>query len=110
MIDALPATDLREMTTSPDGHVWMAETSADKIWRYKASTLTAVSFTAPGGPTGIVLGPDGNIWFTEHSGNRIGRLTLGGALWESALLPSAGSSCCRWPTFHPRLNIVFRRL
>jgi streptogramin lyase len=88
---AVAAADLREMTTTPDGHVWMAETSTNKIWRFGIVGFTAVAFTAPGGPTGIVLGPDGRVWFTEHSGNRIGRLSLGGALWESALLPTAGS-------------------
>jgi streptogramin lyase len=89
-LSILGAVDLREMAVAPDGHVWIVETAANKIWVYNVYDSTIGSFSAPGGPTGVAYGPDGNAWFTEYSGNKIGRITPTGTLVEFPI-PTASS-------------------
>jgi virginiamycin B lyase len=59
----------------PDGAIWFAEASGNKIGRI-ATDGTLVEFTVPtlGPLTGIATGPDGAIWFTEVFNSKIGRI------------------------------------
>jgi virginiamycin B lyase len=72
------------IVAGPDGNLWFAEFSGNKIGRVSTSGVFA-EFPLPhlnSGPESIVQGPDGALWFTEQLGNRIGRITTAGAITE----------------------------
>ena len=67
-----------EITSGPDGNLWVIDRSGNKIGRITPSGVIS-EFPIPtsgSGPVGITTGPDGNLWFTEFSGNQIGQLQL----------------------------------
>ncbi|MBV8154177.1 MAG: hypothetical protein JOY98_07140 [Candidatus Eremiobacteraeota bacterium] len=72
------------ITRGPDGALWFAETTANKIGRI----TTAGSFSEYPIPTAsaetivVTAGLDGNVWFTEQSTSKIGKITPGGAFTE----------------------------
>jgi streptogramin lyase len=69
----------------PDGNLWFAEASDNKIGRISPSLDDLDLFSSPTDgsvPGAITLGPDGNLWFTERAGNKIGRVTPEGIFSE----------------------------
>jgi streptogramin lyase len=71
--------------SGPDGNLWFAENSGNKIGKITtAGSLTEYStaITANSNPYGICSGPDGNLWFTEINGNKIGKITTAGSVTE----------------------------
>ncbi|HEV2236985.1 MAG TPA: Virginiamycin B lyase, partial [Ktedonobacterales bacterium] len=66
------------ITVGPDGALWFAEHSANKIGRITSGGLIT-EFGGIAAPIYITAGPDGALWFTEQS-SEIGRLTTGGGL------------------------------
>src|SRR2546421_579469 len=72
------------ITTGPDGNLWFAESTGERIGRITPSGKIT-SFPLPGtgsGPYGITTGPDGNLWFTDGNLNKVGRITPGGTITE----------------------------
>jgi len=68
------------IAVSPNGSVWFAETSADRIGHLTSDgTLREYAIPhAPGtrlAPWRIAVGSDGNVWFTLNLGDAIGRIT-----------------------------------
>src|SRR2546422_5135192 len=67
------ASDPVGITAGPDGALWFAERTGNKIGR----VTTSGSFsefavpTSSSQPFGITGGPDGALWFTEQASNRI---------------------------------------
>jgi hypothetical protein len=80
------------IAVGPDGALWFAEGSGNKIGRITVSgAITEFPVpTAMSGPVGIAAGSDGALWFTEGSGNKIGRITTLGTVTEYPL-PTASS-------------------
>jgi len=81
------------LTNGPDGAIWFAEFTTNKIGRITLSG-TVTEFTVPtagASPLGITTGPDGALWFSEEITNKIGRLTTAGAFTEFPI-PTAGSA------------------
>jgi streptogramin lyase len=65
------------IVAGPDGNLWFAETSGNKIAAVNPSSHAISEFSVPTGmsmPRGVALGPDGNIWFTEFAANKIGEI------------------------------------
>ena len=77
----------RAIAAGPDGDLWFAEYSANKIGRITtAGVVTEFPIpTAGSGLLGIAAGPDGNLWFTEQNANKIGRITTAGIVTEFAI-------------------------
>jgi streptogramin lyase len=71
----------RWITTGPDGNVWFAEYTGQKIGRI-SPTGTFTEFLIPGmgysQAEAITTGSDGNLWFTESVRSQIWRLTASG--------------------------------
>ena len=84
------ATDLRGLAAAPDGSVWIAEPSADRIWHFTPNgTYTAIDVS--GQPTEVAIGRDGNPWFTQYTGNKIGRINADGSISEFTVpTPNSG--------------------
>lgn len=62
------------ITTGPDGNLWVAESSADRIARVTpAGAVTEFTLPASREPLDIASA-GGLVWFTERTGDRIGRL------------------------------------
>jgi hypothetical protein len=75
------------ITTGPDGNIWFAEISANKIVRRTPDgAFTEVALGPNRGPRDITVGPDGNLWFTEETANKIGRISPAGAVMEFPVL------------------------
>src|SRR5262249_10953894 len=54
------------ITRGPDGNLWFADASADRIGRITpAGVVTDFAITPGSSPQEITAGPDGNLWFTE---------------------------------------------
>jgi virginiamycin B lyase len=69
---------LRNITTGPDGNLWLTEMDTNKIARLSPSNGIVAEYTVPTPdcqPSAITTGPDGNIWFTEDRASKIGRFT-----------------------------------
>ena len=80
------------IAAGPDGNLWFAELSGNKIGRITPAGVIT-EFLVPSSsstPYAIAAGPDGNLWFTEQAG-RIGRITSAGVVTEF-LIPSLASS------------------
>lgn len=74
-----------DLTTGPDGNLWVADINGDRIGRITPSgvaTWFQEGITPNSGPIDIAVGPDGNLWFTEVFGARIGRITTSGEVRE----------------------------
>ena len=73
-----------EITAGPDGNLWFAEASANRIGRITTGgVVTEFAGMTVGAPTGIAAGPDGNLWFTENANpGAIGRISPTGVLTE----------------------------
>jgi streptogramin lyase len=80
------------IVTGPDGNLWFAEYSGNKIAHTTLGGIIEFSIpTTRSEPFGIVFGPDGNLWFAEGFGNKIGRVTTAG-LFAEFQLPTAFSA------------------
>ena len=80
------------ITAGPDGNLWFAESSANKIGRI-TPTGAITEFPIPtsgSGAFGITAGPDGNLWFVESNANQIGQITPSGVVTEFSI-PTGGS-------------------
>ncbi len=89
--DAVPGpVPDRNIVAGPDGNVWVAEGSANRIGRLTpAGDYTTFTVPTPNAGLGtIAAGPDGNMWFTEAAASKIGRITPDGVISEFPL--SAG--------------------
>jgi virginiamycin B lyase len=76
------------ITPGPDGNMWFAERSPNKIGRINPSgTITEFSVNAPYRVQCITAGQDGNLWFTvsEVANGQIGKITPDGVV---TLLPT----------------------
>jgi streptogramin lyase len=65
------------IAAGPDGDLWFAEFTADKIAQLDPASGAIHEFTLPtpnAGPLGIAVGPDGNVWFTEYAASKIGEI------------------------------------
>ncbi len=85
-------SDVGDITKGPDGNVWFAEFSNNKIGKITPDGIFH-EYSIPtnnSGPRGITVGYDGNIWFTESVGNKIGRLSSDGAFKEYSI-PTSNS-------------------
>lgn len=70
-----PSGSPSELTQTPDGNIWFAETGY--IGTYNPTTQTLNETTVPGGDNAnyITTGPDGAVWFTASgSPSYIGRI------------------------------------
>jgi virginiamycin B lyase len=93
------------ITTGPDGRLWVLDFGPEFIpnstvtnggvmaFSVNSNGLTGTNYyntnmTVHSRPSNITTGPDGNLWFTEQLSGRIGRITTGGVIAESALLPT----------------------
>jgi virginiamycin B lyase len=62
---------------APDGTIWFAIPTTNKIARITGGTLQEFSVPTPSAvPYGVLIGPDGSVWFTENGTDKIGRLRL----------------------------------
>jgi streptogramin lyase len=75
------------ITLGPDGNLWFAEGSADRIGNINPTLTTINEFATGIGalPVNIVSGADGDLWFTEKNKNAIGRITTVGIVTEFSL-------------------------
>ena len=73
-----PGSSPYDITTGPDGALWFAESSANKIGRITtAGVITEFPIPTAGSfPDDIRTGPDGALWFTEFFGKNIGRIPV----------------------------------
>jgi virginiamycin B lyase len=81
------------ITAGPDGNVWFAEITGDKIARISPKGKIA-EFPLPSSrsnPLGITSGLDGNLWFTEHGRNRIGKISPDGKILAELSIPTIDS-------------------
>jgi virginiamycin B lyase len=102
------------ITAGPDGNVWFAEQSGNRIGRIDPATGTITEFPLPNPnsqPWEITGGPDGNVWFTEFTGNRIGRITPEGVIAELTVPTPASqpNTIRRGPDLNPGDNCAFQR-
>ncbi|HWZ86758.1 MAG TPA: S-layer homology domain-containing protein [Thermoanaerobaculia bacterium] len=82
------------IATGPDGNLWFAEVSGNKIARITtAGVVTEFPIPTPGADAfGIAAGPDGNLWFTEGGGGgKIGRITPTGTITEFPIPSGSGA-------------------
>jgi streptogramin lyase len=88
------ASNAIAIATGPDGNLWFAEDTGNRIGRITPSgTVTEFNVpTAHSNPEGITAGPDGNLWFTEYTFDKIGRITPAGIVTEFATGITPGSS------------------
>ncbi len=78
------------ITVGPDGNLWFAENTGNKIGR--VTPLGVVTeFTVSGGPRWIIPGPDGYLYYTESGGNKIGQMTTAGVVLNEFPIPTPGS-------------------
>src|SRR5207249_4124769 len=65
------------ITAGPDGAVWFAERTGNKIGRITTSGSISefAAPTAQGEPNEITAGPDGALWFIEEAADKVGRIT-----------------------------------
>jgi len=68
---------------TPDGALWIAESSAGKLGRIAPGNFSAgglVETTLPNGgkPRSLTLGSDGNLWFTDTQNREVGKMLPGG--------------------------------
>ena len=68
------------IASGPDGNVWFAENTANRIGRITPAGVLTEFAVPSGAPSAITAGPDGNLWFTEYG--RIGRITTAGVVTE----------------------------
>ena len=84
--------DPRQVTTGPDGNLWVTDGINDRVIRISPQGATsAFTVTASSRPEGIAAGPDGRIWFTMQDGNLIGVIDTTGANYTSYTIPTVGS-------------------
>ena len=73
----------QNLTTGPDGNIWVAGRGAKAIYRVD-SGLNVATFTngLPNNadPLDITTGPDGALWFSMLGTQQIGRITTDGAI------------------------------
>jgi streptogramin lyase len=79
----------------PDGALWFAEVSGNKIGRRTPDGVVTNEFivptgSSPFGPLGMVAGPDGALWFAQVSANKIGRITTAGVVSEFTIPTNSG--------------------
>lgn len=82
------------IAAGPDGNLWFAESSGDRIGRITPTgvvTEFSAGITPGAGPRGITAGPDGNLWFTEQGTDSIGRITPDGVVTEFSAGITAGA-------------------
>jgi len=70
----------RGITLGPDGNLWFAEFSADKIGKITTAgvitefTIPAQACSCALNPLDITAGPDGDLYFTLYGGDLIGKI------------------------------------
>jgi len=82
------------ITAGPDGALWFAEKTANKVGRITTAGVVTNEFsitTASAGANDITAGPDGNLWFTEHLQNAVVRLTPAG-VFTFFTIPTAAAN------------------
>lgn len=64
------------ITTGPDGALWFASYTNDRIGRIDPASGDITTYTDPAiqGPSGIAPGGDGGVWFTSYDNDRVGRV------------------------------------
>jgi streptogramin lyase len=65
------------IVAGPDGNLWFAEFSGNKIAEVNPTTRAITEFSVPTAmsqPLGVALGPDGSIWFTEFAADKIAEI------------------------------------
>jgi streptogramin lyase len=80
-----PGSGPSRMALGPDGNLWIAMFTGNRIDRFNLRTAQRTPFPLPPGlkgPNDITVGPDGALWFTEFQGNAIGRITTSGQITE----------------------------
>ncbi len=62
--------DLGSPVTGPDGNIWFAEFSTNKVGTINPTTHAVTQIALPNGfdPRNITVGPDGNLWLTGGYG------------------------------------------
>jgi len=76
-----PAAPVLDMTTGPDGNVWMTSKTGGTIEVFNNISRVFTSVTLPNpacNPLGITAGPDGRMWFAEQATATIGAISLDG--------------------------------
>src|SRR6185437_14955074 len=76
-----PNTNPDNITTGPDGNLWITEDSGNAIARLDANTGQVSEFAVPtpnSGPGSIKVGPDGNLWFTEADAGSLQMINTNG--------------------------------
>lgn len=76
--DLDPGEKLAHLVIGPDGALWIATFTADRLLRFDLQTKEidniACGIERGSGTLGVAVGPDKRIWFTQPLGRRIGRL------------------------------------
>lgn len=78
-------SDVGDMTTGPDGNLWILENGHNAIARMSSAGTGFVEFPVPTNNAGlrrIAAGPDGALYFTEYNASKIGRITTQGQISE----------------------------
>jgi virginiamycin B lyase len=87
------SADPAGIVAGPDGNLWFAEFTANKIGMINPATHATADFaipTAGGNPFSITAGADGNLWFTEWTTSKIGMINpTTHATTDYALAPNA---------------------
>jgi streptogramin lyase len=60
--------------TEEDGHVWVASTTDDKVYRYDNDGNFKASIPVGNGPTGVAVDDDGKVWACNLYDNKITRI------------------------------------
>jgi streptogramin lyase len=102
-----PNYNPENITTGPDGNLWVTNYSDEISSVTPNGTIASYSVDASGVvPMSITVGSDHNLWFTERIGNAIATMTTAGVVTATYPVPTA--SC--WPygiTSGPDGNIWF---
>lgn len=77
-----------DIISGPDGNLWVAEGSSNKIAKYNTTGVLLGEYELPthinGGPKYLANGPDGNIWFTADD-KKVCKITIDGVITEYLL-------------------------
>jgi virginiamycin B lyase len=76
------ASSVTGLFFTPDGALWIAESSASKLGRiagtFSAANLVETTLPNGGKPRSMTLGSDGNLWFTDTQNRKVGKISPAG--------------------------------
>ncbi len=70
----LQNASVRGVTVTGDGHVWLASTADDAVYRYDNDGVLQATIPVGNGPTGVAVDAAGKVWVTNINDNTIQRI------------------------------------